>query len=383
MTLIRSERAAAVLLLVAAGLGLLVANSPFGPAVMDFRSLHLAVPGTPLDLTVGHWVSDGLLAVFFFMVAIELKHELVTGQLNSVSKAVRPAIAAAGGVVVPALVYLAFTAGSGYEGGWPIPTATDIAFALGVLAVFGKGLPTKLRVFILALAILDDIIAILIIAVFFTADPDLGLLVLAAVGVAAFGVLSRALGSRARPLVIAAMVAVGLVTWALVYLSGVHATIAGVALGLVMALGPAMRARHTIEPYSNGVVLPVFAFFAALVAIPQVAPGELAAPFWGIVVALPVGKIVGIALGGWLAGFVRGEGGRLDGRSLVTAGALGGIGFTVSLLMNELAFEGSPEVADEGTLAVLLGSSIAIVVSAALVSRLAARHRVARATRAS
>jgi NhaA family Na+:H+ antiporter len=216
MTLIRSERAAAVLLLVAAGLGLLVANSPLGPAVMEFRSMHLAIPGTPLDLSVSHWVSDGLLAIFFFMVAIELKHEMVSGQLNSVSKAIRPAIAATGGVVVPALVYLAFTAGSGYEGGWPIPTATDIAFALGVLAVFGKGLPTKLRVFILALAILDDIIAILIIAVFFTADPNLGLLVLAAVGVAAFGVLSRLLGSRARPLVIAAMVAVGLVTWAIV-----------------------------------------------------------------------------------------------------------------------------------------------------------------------
>jgi NhaA family Na+:H+ antiporter len=375
MSLIRSERAAAVLLLLAAGLGLLVANSPFGPAVMDFRSLHLAVAGTPLDLTVGHWVSDGLLAIFFFIVAIELKHEMVSGQLNSVGKAIRPAIAATGGVIVPALIYVAFTAGSGYEGGWPIPTATDIAFALGVLAVFGKGLPNKLRVFILALAILDDIIAILIIAVFFTADPKLALIAFAAVGVVAFAVLSRLLGSRARPVVIAAMVVVALVTWALVYLSGVHATIAGVALGLVMALGPAMRTRHVIEPVSNGAVLPVFAFFAALVAIPQVAPGELAAPFWGILVGLPVGKIVGITIAGWLSGFVGRSGSRLDWPSLVTAGALGGIGFTVSLLMNELAFERSPEVADEGTLAVLLGSSIAIVLSAVLVSRLAARHR--------
>ena len=378
MTLIRSERAAAVVLLLAAGLGLLVANSPIGAAVIDFRSLHLAVPGTPLDLTVGHWVSDGLLAIFFFIVAIELKHEMVAGQLNSVSKAIRPAIAATGGVIVPALVYVAITAGSGYEGGWPIPTATDIAFALGVLAVFGKGLPTRLRVFILALAILDDIIAILIIAVFFTADPNLGFIALAAVGVVAFAVLSRLLGTAARPAVIVAMIGVGLVTWALVYLSGVHATIAGVALGLVMALGPAMRTRHAIEPLSNGVVLPIFAFSAALVAIPQVAPAELAAPFWGILIALPVGKIVGIAVAGWLSGFVGGTGGRLDWRSLITAGALGGIGFTVSLLMNELAFEGSPEVADEGTLAVLLGSSIAIVASAVLVSRLAARHRAAR-----
>ena len=375
MSIIRSERVAAVLLLLAAALGLLVANSPLGPAVMDFSAMHLAVPGTSLDLSIDHWVSDGLLAIFFFMVAIELKHELVSGQLKGVSRAIRPAIAAVGGVIAPALVYVAFTAGSGYAGGWPVPTATDIAFALGVLAVFGRGLPSKLRVFILALAIIDDLIAIIIIAVFFTADPNLGALALAAVGVVVFGMLSRVLTSRARPFVIAAMVVVGLVTWSLVYLSGVHATIAGVALGLVMALTPAMRTRHAIEPFSNGVVLPIFAFFAALVAIPQVAITELAAPFWGILVALPVGKIIGITIGGWLSGFVGGTGSPLDRPTLLAAGALGGIGFTVSLLMNELAFENSPEVADEGTLAVLLGSSIAIVVSGILVSRLAARHR--------
>ena len=381
MSFIRSERIAAILLLVAAGAGLLLANTALGPALAAFESLHLAIPGTPLDLSIGHWVSDGLLAVFFFVVAIELKHELVSGQLNSFGKAVRPAIAAAGGVLVPALIYVAITAGSGYEGGWPIPTATDIAFALGVLAVFGKGIPTGLRVFILALAILDDIVAIVIIAIFFTADPNLPFIGLAVVGVVAFGLLSRQLGTRARPVVIVAMVATALVTWSLVYLSGVHATIAGVALGLAMALRPAMRTRHAIEPFSNGVVLPLFAFFAALVVIPQVPLSELAAPFWGILVALPVGKLVGIAVAGWLSGFVgpRHPGGFLSIPSLITAGALGGVGFTVSLLMNELAFAGSPEVADEGTLAVLLGSSVSIVVSAVLVSLLAARYRATRA----
>jgi NhaA family Na+:H+ antiporter len=374
MRFIRSERSAAVILLVAAALGLVAANSPVGPALLDFRGLHLALPGTPLDLTVGHWVSDGLLAVFFFVVAIELKNELTAGELNSPSKALRPAIAALGGVVVPALVFVAIAAPSGFGGGWPIPTATDIAFALGVLAVFGRGIPPQLRVFILALAILDDIIAILVIAVFFTDDPRLLPLALAVIGVVLFGILSRFLSTPARPAVAVAMVLVAVVTWALVYESGVHATIAGVALGLAMALKPAMRLRHTIEPFSNAVVLPVFAFFAALVAIPQVPVGELSAPFWGILVALPVGKLLGITLGGWLGGLV-GSGPRLAGLPLAAAGALGGIGFTVSLLMNELAFDDSPAVSAQGTLAVLLGSTIAIVVSAVLVHRLARRHR--------
>ncbi|GAA2228455.1 Na+/H+ antiporter NhaA [Herbiconiux moechotypicola] len=383
MAFIRSERVAAFLLLAAAALGLIAANSPLGPALMGLQDAHLAVPGTPLDLSVGHWISDGLLAVFFFVAAVELKNELTVGQLNSVSKAVRPAIAAFGGVLVPALIYVAVTAGSGYENGWPIPTATDIAFALGVLAVFGKGIPSRLRIFILALAILDDIVAIVIIALFFTTDPNLPLLALAVVGVAVFGVLSRLLNTRMRVLVIAAMVAVALVTWSLVYLSGVHATIAGVALGLAMMRVPAMHLRHHLEPATNGVVLPLFAFSAALVAIPQVGLSQLAPPFWAILIALPVGKLIGIALGGWLSSFVGPRERRpvLSPLALLAAGALGGVGFTVSLLMNELAFAAQPEVADEGTLAVLLGSSVSIVVAAVLVSRLAVYHRRLRVLR--
>ncbi|MBF4573930.1 Na+/H+ antiporter NhaA [Herbiconiux sp. VKM Ac-1786] len=377
MAVIRSERVAAFLLLIAAALGLIAANTPIGPALMGLQDAHLAIPGTPLDLSVGHWISDGLLAIFFFVVAVELKNEFAVGQLNSVSKAVRPAIAALGGVIVPALIFLVITAGSGYEGGWPIPTATDIAFALGVLAVFGKGIPSRLRIFILALAILDDIVAILIIAVFFTADPNLLLIALGAVGVVVFGLLSRLLGTRFRMLVAVAMVATAVLTWSLVYLSGVHATIAGVALGLAMVRKPAMKLRHHLEPITNGAILPLFAFSAALVAIPQVAPSELAAPFWGILIALPVGKLIGISLGGWLSSYVgpREKRPHLTLHGLLAAGALGGVGFTVSLLMNELAFAAQPEVADEGTLAVLLGSSISIVIAAILVSTLAGTYR--------
>ncbi|MEO6827497.1 MAG: Na+/H+ antiporter NhaA [Microbacteriaceae bacterium] len=377
MSILRSERASATLLLVAAVCGLVAANSVIGPAVLRLQGTHLAIPGTTLNLSVEHWISDGLLAIFFFVVAVELKHELTAGELNSLPKAIRPAIAAVGGVIVPILIYLAFTAGSGYAKGWPIPTATDIAFALGVLAVFGKGIPARLRIFLLALAILDDVIAIIIIAVFFTAAPNLLMLGVAVLAVVAFAVLGRLLGTRSRVLVAILMGVLAVAIWYVVYLSGVHATIAGVALGLAMPHRPALRTRHILEPFSNGVVLPLFAFSAALVAIPQVPITELAAPFWGILVALPVGKLIGIVLGGWLSTVLGPKDAHphLSFSSLLTAGALGGIGFTVSLLMNQLAFAGSPEVVAEGTLAVLLGSTISIVLSGILVSREAAHYR--------
>lgn len=375
MSIIRSERTAAGLLLGAAALGLLLANAPAGPGLIELQHTHVGIG--PVDLSLGHWISDGLLAVFFFIVAVELKHELVVGELNSWKKAMHPAIAAVAGVAIPALVYLGFTAGTEFAIGWPIPTATDIAFALGVLAVFGHGLPNRLRVFLLALAVLDDLIAIVIIAVFFTTDPNILELLLAVVVVTAFGLLSRWLKGGMRWPIGVLMILLALLAWWLVYDSGVHATIAGVTLGLVMARRPAGRVTHALEPWSNGVILPLFAFSAALVVIPSVAPSELKPVFWGILVALPVGKVIGITLGGWLGSFTRSrkERGRIPLAGLVTIGALGGIGFTVSLLMNELAFAGSAAAWAEGTLAVLLGSAVSIVVSGVLVSLLARRYR--------
>jgi Na+:H+ antiporter, NhaA family len=375
MSIIRSERTSAGLLLGAAILGLVLANTPVGPALIDLQHTKLGAPG--VNLTVGHWISDGLLAVFFFIVAVELKHELVVGELNSLQKAIHPAIAAIGGVIVPAGIYLVITAGSHYGEGWPIPTATDIAFALGVLAIFGRGLPNRLRIFLLALAVLDDLIAILIIAVFFTSNPNLVDLGLAALTAIAFGLLSRMLKGPMKLPIGFLMVLLALLTWWLVFDSGVHPTIAGVALGLVMARAPAGRVTHVLEPWSNGLILPLFAFSAALVPIPQVAPTQLAAPFWAILIALPIGKLVGITLGGWLGSFIGRNGGKpkINLGGLIMISALGGIGFTVSLLMNELAFSSSPEVRDEGTLAVLLGSGISIVVAAILVSARARRYR--------
>lgn len=371
MSILRSQASGAGVLLGAAILGLVLANTTAGPWLLRVQGSELG------PLATGHWISDGLLAVFFFTVAIELKHELVAGELNSWHKAVRPAIAAVCGVAVPAGLYLAI-AGTADPRGWPIPTATDIAFALGVLAIFGRGLPNRLRVFLLALAVLDDLIAIVIIAVFFTATLQVGMLVAGALGVAAFGGLSYALRGPLKWPVAVLMVIVAVLTWWFVHQSGIHATIAGVSLGFAMRLAPGRRVVHALEPWVNGLILPLFAFSAALVVIPAVGLGSLAPPFWAIVVALPVGKVIGITIGGLLGRLVGRRSGHapIPVRGLLTLGALGGIGFTVSLLMNELSFQADHEVAAEGTLAVLLGSGVAIVASAVSVTLLARWYRL-------
>ena len=376
MSLLRSARFPAIVLLIAAAAGLAVANSPAGGPVDDFLHTYVGVPGV-LELTLDHWIADGLLAIFFFVVAVELQYELTSGQLNSARKALQPAIAAAGGVIVPIAVYLAFAWGSDAVSGWPIPTATDIAFALGVLAVFGKGLPAALRVFLLALAILDDIVGIIFIAVLFTTDVDFGMLGLAAVAVVAFGILSRLLDTRARVPIAVLLVVLAVLAWVFVYKSGVHATIAGVALGLAMAQRPALRVRHELEPWVNVIVLPLFAFNAALVPIPSVAAGDLSPAFWGILVALPVGKILGISLFGWVSLRIghRSAAPPLRFGDLLAAGALGGIGFTVSLLLSELAFGDNPEIRDQAILGVLAGSVISLIASGLLVSWRAWHYR--------
>ncbi|MDX2375827.1 Na+/H+ antiporter NhaA [Microbacterium sp. LRZ72] len=376
MTLLRSARFPAIVLLVAAAIGLATANSPLGLGLEELKGTYLGIPGV-FEMSISHWVQDGLLAVFFFVVAVELQFELTNGELNSARKALQPAIAAAGGVLVPIAVYLAFALGSPASGGWPIPTATDIAFALGVLAVFGKGLPSGIRIFLLALAILDDIVGIIFIAVLFTNDVNIGLLALAAVLVVVFGFLSRQLDGRAKLPIAIALVVLGAVTWGLVYESGVHATIAGVALGLAMAQRPALRTRHELEPWVNAIVLPLFAFSAASVAIPALSVSELSPAFWGVLVALPVGKIIGISVFGWISMRI-GTGGaapHLSFGDLLAAGALGGIGFTVSLLLSELAFADEAFVRDQATLGVLAGSVVSLLVAAVLVSWRAWHYR--------
>ncbi len=371
----RSPRVAAILLLAAAGCGILLANTPASGLAFDVQHARLGIAGTPFLLDVGEWIADGLLAVFFFTVAVELQFELTSGQLRSARNALLPAIAAAGGVVVPIVVYLAVAAPAGLARGWPVPTATDIAFALGVLAVAGRGLPPRVRVFLLALAILDDIVGIVFIAVLFAHGLHVGMLLLALALVVAFGVCARALGRRGSRLLVAAMLVLAAGAWAAMLASGIHATIAGVLLGLAVAQQPGLRAAHVLEPWVNGLVLPLFALSAALVAIPRT--GALSPVFWGIALALPVGKLLGIAGAAQLAqrALRVAPSERIRFPDLVAAGALGGIGFTVSLLLAGLAFADDAALRDQAVLGVLCGSLAALVVAVFVVSWRARVHR--------
>lgn len=373
MRILRSERIAAVLLIAAAALGLALANSPAGPGIASVVAAPLPIPLLGLSLSVGDWVKDGLLAVFFLVAAIELRHELTRGELASPRRALVPVVAAVGGVIVPALVFLLIAQEPELTAGWPIPTATDVAFALGVLAVAGRGLPARIRALLLALAVIDDLIAIVIIGVFFTTGLQPLPLLLAVPVILLFGWLSY---RRPHGVLLALVVVLALAAWVLVALSGIHPTIAGVALGLILAPPAAVRTREALEPVVNAGVLPVFAFVAALVVVPTVGLAGLSPVFWAILVALPVGKLLGITAGGMIASALAAH--RRDrvppGDLLVVAG-LGGIGFTVSLLMNDLAFGHLPVLPVEGTLAVLLASTIAAAVGGTLAAVRAAHYR--------
>lgn len=374
MQLLRSDRFAAILLVTAAAAGLLLANSAWGDAARSVESFRLGAGA--FDLSIGHWIKDGLLAVFFFIAAIELRHEMRHGELDSAGKALVPTAAAVGGVIVPAILFLLIVRDADLAQGWPVPTATDIAFALGVLAIVGRSLPPRFRALLLALAVIDDLIAIIIIAAFFTRELQPLPLLAAVPLVLLFGWLSYRLRGRRASLVLPALIGLGLATWVLVFLSGVHPTIAGVALGFIMADSAGGRARRAIEPWSNAVILPLFALVAALVPIPQVSPSQLSPAFWGVLIAMPLGKLVGITVGALIATVLAGRRSRqprMPLSDIVAIAALGGIGFTVSLLMNELAFEPQPEVADEVTFAVLLASVAAAIVGGALTA-LRSRH---------
>jgi len=372
--LFREERPAAIILLVSAILGLVLANSGIGPWLIDLNHHELAIPALGIDLSVGHWISDLLLAVFFFVVAAELKFELTQGQLNSVRKALVPSIAAVGGVAMPALIFLLLSGGGDLARGWPIPTATDIAFALGVLALFGRGLPARLRVFLLALAVLDDLIGILFIATIFTDDVNFVALLGGVVGVAVFGAVSRVV-SRKPAVFAPVMLVIALVTWYLVLQSGVHPTIAGVGLGFAMLGKHGMAVAHHLQPWTNGFVLPLFAFSAALVALPE--PGTSGPVILAIAIALPVGKTIGITIGGLIGARVARAHLKhpVLGWDLIAIAMVGGLGFTVALLMNQLAFSADPEALDQGVLGVLAGSGISLVLGAALITWRASVHR--------
>jgi NhaA family Na+:H+ antiporter len=393
--ILRKETVGGILLVAAAVIALVWANSPASESYFALRDLRVGYAPWHLELSLGAWAADGLLAIFFFLVGLELKREFVAGDLRSFSRSVVPIAAAVGGVAVPAVIYALVNLGSPEAlRGWAIPTATDIAFAVAVLAIIGSHLPSALRIFLLTLAVVDDLIAITIIAVFYTGDLSAGPLLLALLPLAVFTFLAqryrRFFGTRPSAAWYI-LLPLGVATWALVHASGIHATVAGVLLGFAIPVirsqasggpsaGPGLSEvfEHRFRPISAGFAVPVFAFFSAGVAIGGW-DGLLSAVTdpvaVGIVVALVAGKPVGILGTTWLVTKLTRA--SLD-RSLKWIDVFGvsllaGIGFTVSLLVAELSF-GLGSIHDDHAKVGILTASLLAALLASSVLVLRNRH---------
>ncbi|MCU1511700.1 MAG: nhaA [Arthrobacter sp.] len=392
---LRKETVGGALLVAAAVIALIWANSPASGSYFALRDFSVGYEPWHLDLSLGAWAADGLLAIFFFLVGLELKREFIAGDLRQPSKSIVPVAAAVGGVVVPALIYALVNLGSpGTLRGWAIPTATDIAFAVAVLAIIGSHLPSALRIFLLTLAVVDDLLAITIIAVFYSSDLQPVPLLVALMPLALytflaqryrrfFGVTSGAAWVILMPL--------GVMVWALVHASGIHATVAGVLLGFAIPVlrskasggpeaGPGLAEvfEHRSRPISAGIAVPLFAFFSAGVSVGgwEGLGSALSSPVAvGIILALVLGKPLGILGTTWL--LTRATKARLDDSfkwiDIFGVAILAGIGFTVSLLVAELSF-GHGSIHDDQAKVGILAASLLAALLAAVVLRARNRH---------
>jgi NhaA family Na+:H+ antiporter len=392
--ILQRETAGGLIIVSAAVIAVILANSPLGDSYFGLRDTYLSLGAGDFvwKISVGHLTADGLLAVFFFLVGLELKREFVSGELRDPRKAVVPVVAAIGGVIVPASLYLFITQSLGVPEaarGWAIPIATDIAFALAVLALVGTWLPIALRTFLLTLAVVDDLIGITVIAVFYTEEVVVSNLILSLVFIGIYGFFAQRYRDFFHVREGAAWVIlfpIGVVAWVFMYSSGVHATIAGVLLGLTVPVLRSRRERlanpnspdpglaevfeHRFRPISAGVAVPLFAFFAAGVSFGS-GLGEfvmlLGSPVsLGIIASLVVGKSVGVFITTFLVT-------RIPGVSLPKGMAwidlfavalLAGIGFTVSLLIGELSFGLGTLLGDEAKIGILVGSVLAALFAA-------------------
>ena len=363
---LRLESAGGLLLVTAAALALICSNSPLRHAYDDLLKIPVEVRfgafalAKPLLL----WINDGLMAVFFLLIGLEVKREVIEGELSTPAQVVLPVVAGLGGMVVPALIYLLLNYGNGATlNGWAIPTATDIAFALGILSLLGNRVPVSLKIFLTAVAIADDLSAIVIIALFYTAELSISMLLFAAVAIAVLIALNLLKITRIAPYVI-----VGVILWVFVLKSGVHATLAGVAVAFAVPLkatdaqghAPLHQLEHSLHPWVAFGVLPIFAFANAGVSFAGVTLTALAEPLpLGIAAGLFIGKLVGVC--GASAVLVRLGLAKLpEGASwpqLVGVAALCGVGFTMSLFIGSLAFEG-PEYFTPLRLGVIVGSTL-------------------------
>jgi NhaA family Na+:H+ antiporter len=366
------ESASGIVLLVCTLVALIAANSPWANAYAAFWQTPLGVNlgAIKLQKPLFEWINDGLMTLFFFVMGLEIKSELLFGELNSRARAFLPIVAALGGMIAPAAIYLAVIAGRGSFAGWGIPMATDIAFVVGFLALFGDRVPRSLRVALLALAIVDDIGATLVIALVYSHDFSLFALGLSTFGFALI-VLFRWLGVRR----LVVYVILGTLTWLAVLESGIHPTIAGVALGLLTParpwpgeqISPLERIETALHPWVAFGIMPLFALANAGVAIDI---GALARPITiAVALGLLIGKPLGILGFSWLAvrwGWARALG-EVGSAALLGAGCLAGIGFTMSLFIAGLALHG-PQL-EEAKLGILCGSMLSAVVGCALLWR--------------
>lgn len=366
---LRQEASGGIVLMISAALALLVANSPWATAYLD--ALHLEVAG----LSIQHWINDALMALFFLLVGLEIKREFLDGELSTWSRRALPGIAAAGGMAVPALIYVGFNVASPETlRGWAIPAATDIAFALGVLSLLGSRAPISLKLFLTALAILDDLGAVLIIAFFYTSDLSLMFLALAGATLAVLIALNRFRIMNLAPYLI-----LGGLLWYFVLQSGVHATLAGVALAMTVPLrasraapddkrSPLHALEHTLSPWVAFLIVPIFGFANAGVSLAGFTPTALLDPVpLGVAAGLFIGKQVGVFGFAWVAirWGLADLPARATWRQFYGVAALCGIGFTMSLFIGVLAFT-DVHLQDETKIGVLLGSVLSAILGWAL-----------------
>ncbi|MGR5067360.1 MULTISPECIES: Na+/H+ antiporter NhaA [Vibrio] len=363
----KMESAGGILLVIAAAIAMTIANSPFGETYQAM--LHTYV----LGMSVSHWINDGLMAVFFMLIGLEVKRELLEGALKSKETAIFPAIAAVGGMLAPALVYVAFNAGDPEAiSGWAIPAATDIAFALGIMALLGKRVPISLKVFLLALAIIDDLGVVVIIALFYTSDLSTTALVVGFIMTGVLFMLNSKNVTKLTPYMI-----VGAILWFAVLKSGVHATLAGVVIGFAIPLkgkkgehSPLKHMEHALHPYVAFGILPIFAFANAGISLEGVSLAGLTSMLpLGIALGLLVGKPLGIFTFSWVAvkaGIAKLPQG-VNFVHIFAVSVLCGIGFTMSIFISSLAFGNvSPEFDTYARLGILMGSTTAAIIGYAL-----------------
>ncbi len=378
---LRDETVGGILMLIAAAAALIMANSPLGDVYQDIATTTVGPEALHLNLSLAVWAADGLLAIFFFIAGVELRYEFQMGSLANPAKAAVPIAAALGGMIIPAGIYVVVNVVGvdGQPSGWGIPMATDIAFALAVLAVVGRKLPVALRAFLLSLAVVDDLGAILVIAVFYSKGFDLAAFAVSIGLLLAYGILQR-YRFRSWPVYLALAVT----AWGFMHASGVHATVAGVIAGLLTRVKPdpgetendtpGHAAEHMIRPISAGVAVPIFAFFAAGVDLRgQDLGATLSSPVAvGVMLGLVVGKPIGVVgVAALMARFTRARlSEAIKWRDVFAVGLLAGIGFTVSLLISELAFYEDEGLVSAAKIAVLLASVLsAVLATVVLLSR--------------